>query len=79
MKRMQSQDQLSLNKLWNNIFFKLSSEIIEDDNKSDYFIISENEDEYKITLAKNQVDKWRCMVYPSIALKHKKSTDNYGK
>ena len=79
MKRIQCQDQLSLNKLWNNIFFKLSSEIIGDDNKSDYFIISENEDEYKITLATNQVDKWRCMVYPNIALKHKKRTDSYGK
>lgn len=79
MKRIQCQDQLSLNKLWNNIFFKLSSEIIGDDNKSDYFIISENEDEYKITLATNQVDKWRCMVYPNIVLKHKKRTDGYGK
>lgn len=75
MKRIKCQDQLSLNKLWDNVFFKLSSEIVGNDNKADCFIISEKEDKYQITLATNQVEKWRCMVEPSIALKHTKIQD----
>ena len=83
MKRINDWDQLSLNQLWNNIFFKLSSKIIGNDNSADFFIISENEDKYEITSARNQIEKWRCMVEPSIALKHKtikdKSTGVYSR
>ena len=79
MKKRINQDQLSLNKIWNNIFFKFSNEIVGNDNRADYFIISENEDEYCITLTTNQVDKWRCMVEPSIALRHKTIIDSNGR
>lgn len=79
MKRIKRQDQLSLNKIWTNIFLRFSGEIVGNDTRADYFIISEDENKYRITLATNQVDKWRCMVEPTIALRYNSIRDGYGR
>ena len=50
MKRIKRQDQLSLNKIWTNIFLRFSGEIVGNDTRADYFIISEDENKYRITL-----------------------------
>jgi len=73
------QSQLTLIDIWDNIFFKLSSAIVGNDSKADFFIISDSVDTYEITRATNKVEKLNCMIDSSISWYSNKITDNYGR
>lgn len=75
MKQCQtSQAPLRLKDIWNNIFLKLCDLIVGNGNQTDYFIVEEDENSFKILRVSNQEERWQCMMEPGVAWHYPSAT-----
>lgn len=66
--------------IWANIFLKLCSIIVGNDSKSDYFVIGEEKEKFRIIRVSNKENRWECMLEPGVAWYFKgKIKDGFGR
>lgn len=63
-KNSDNQRQLLLSDIWDNIFLKLCSIIVGNDNRCEYFVVGEEEEKFHIIRVSNKENRWECMLEP---------------